>query len=712
MCSVVGCDSWRRSAQGFKLPEDPERRLEWVQFILEVNGQRLKESSWTDISICHEHFTVDCFVNLTPTGTVQLKPSAVPSLCVKSEPDEPLESPQYVEPEETTDSPHQWEDDFKIIIPTSYSEKSEHTVTGSQASPVSSPVSVSNVPDASNSVSSGSKRKKQKGMKDDLNKEKAVPQHMTGKHVVNEKCLLQLFRRKCPSCGCKLQMEKVTYGALIMLNQQCLQCEYRYQWKSQINTSVPTAEDSNLTGGTGVTSDIQQEMPTDDNPSSAVTSEIVTFSDEESNPSDGGEEGDEEEVSSDGEWNPTEDFLLAEELTKELEEESEDEGEEEEDLDSPGGLKINELCTECGSFFNIQKPHTCEHKIKPYSCNICGKRCVTETSLKNHSRIHDETYDHPCKYCHVTFKTRADKLKHEQIHQDSKDPYKCPDCPETFKSSKERSVHLANHRTEKEYKCGVCGIAFKDVHHLRRHSVVHTGLKPYKCSVCQRGFNQTSHLKSHMRLHTGERPYKCKHCDKSFNHNVSLKSHVQRYHSSGSGRERKKAKIDERASDTGDAEDSENKKGSDSEFDNVEENTEEEVQEERTEVRKGRKRSTGRPRGRPKRNEEGNLKGQRSKRKTAKSKAQKLKKSGSSDEESEDEQSYSDMSYDSAEEEEEEEEEEEKETERKSTRRSRARPKNDSDSDFDPEDKTKKKRYSSDKTSEKHSGRPKRNLEF
>ncbi|XP_042354442.1 RE1-silencing transcription factor-like isoform X2 [Plectropomus leopardus] len=719
MCSVVGCDSWRRSAQMFKLPEDPESRLEWVQFIFEVNGQRLKESSWTDITICIEHFTDDSFEHLTPaTGTVQLKPSAVPSLCVKSEPEDPLESPQYVEPVETKHADGSCDDPNP---PTSRSKKSRTTSKGSQARPLSSGVLMSKRPNASNAVTSGSDLMQQKLPNIELNSEKAALLQTSGKYAVNESCLLQLFRRKCPSCGFKLLFEKVTYGVLIVLKQQCLKCDYKNQWKSLVDYTLPAAVNQHLTGGTEVTTETQQEMPTDDNPSSTVFSEIVTFSDEESDLSDEGEEGDEGEVSSDGDWNPTGDILLAEELAKQSEEESEDEDEleeEEENSDTPGGLKINELCTECGSFFNILKPHTCEHKVKPFSCNICGKRCVTETSLKNHSKIHDETYEHPCKYCYVTFKTRVDKLKHEQTHQDEKEPYKCPDCPKTFASSKVRKVHLANHRTDpKVYKCGVCGIEFKDVHHLRRHSVVHTGLKPYKCSVCERGFNQSSHLKSHMRLHTGERPFKCRHCDKRFNHNVSLKSHVQRYHSSSSGREQKRDKTDENASDTGDAEDSGKKRGTDSEFDNTEEVREETVQREIPEVRKSKKRTTGRPRGRPKRDAAGNLipagqtEGQRSNTKTAKSKAKKFKKTGSSDEESEDEQSDSDMSFGSAGEEEEEEEEE---TARKITGRSRGKPKNDSDSDFDPEEEATKKRYgrqSSGKSSGKGRGRPKKNSE-
>ncbi|XP_058488933.1 uncharacterized protein LOC131462026 isoform X3 [Solea solea] len=91
MCSVVGCDSWRRSAQRFTLPEDPEKRLEWVQFVLEVNGQRLKESSWTDISVCGEHFTHDCLEYKATSGDVQLKPGAVPSLYIKSDPEDAVD---------------------------------------------------------------------------------------------------------------------------------------------------------------------------------------------------------------------------------------------------------------------------------------------------------------------------------------------------------------------------------------------------------------------------------------------------------------------------------------------------------------------------------------------------------------------------------------------------------------------------------------------
>ncbi|XP_029971117.1 uncharacterized protein LOC115405626 isoform X2 [Salarias fasciatus] len=136
MCSVVGCDSYRRSAQQLKLPEDSERRLEWVQFVLQVNGQQLKESRWTDITICSEHFTKDCFVKAEPeAGTVQLRPGAVPSLYIKSEPDEPAEIPVPVlGPSEFTSFAIKSEEDEPVRTPehvlgpsevTSFSIKSE-----------------------------------------------------------------------------------------------------------------------------------------------------------------------------------------------------------------------------------------------------------------------------------------------------------------------------------------------------------------------------------------------------------------------------------------------------------------------------------------------------------------------------------------------------------------------------------------------------------
>lgn len=68
-----------------------------------------------------------------------------------------------------------------------------------------------------------------------------------GKFVVNEKCLLQLFSSKCPLCDSNLKMKNFSKGALIIVNQQCIQCEYRKKWKSQASLQGPATEDQYLT---------------------------------------------------------------------------------------------------------------------------------------------------------------------------------------------------------------------------------------------------------------------------------------------------------------------------------------------------------------------------------------------------------------------------------------------------------------------------------
>ncbi|XP_029381188.1 zinc finger protein 436-like [Echeneis naucrates] len=684
MCSVLGCDSSRRSAERFRLPEDPEKRLEWVQFLFEVNGQRLKESSWTDITICREHFTDNCFYIMAPAGTVLLKPGAVPSLCIKSEPDEleldpDPESPAYQEPVENPEDFSSYEQ-FQICdSPSNFSEESRLSSVDVPVSPVPSDTSDVLIPDHGQIL--------RKIANIDMIREKAALLQMKGKYVVNEKRLLQLLNTKCPLCGSKLNVEKVIHGLVIVLNQLCLQCDYRNQWKSQVNANVPTAQDHHLPAGTEVT---------------------LEAASEECDPANETEESsDHGDMDSDEDWKPEATFLpRGVQHNKESDDETEDDEVDENDLHPPLIPKHSQLCTECGRFYSKRWPHTCEHKVKPFSCNICGKRCVSEVALNSHSRVHNENYEHPCKYCHITFKTKMDKITHQQIHLTQGKPYKCPDCSETFATNKERRVHLEDHRGPQQLKCHICGIEFNRLLSIRRHLVVHSGVKPYKCSVCERGFNQAGHLKSHMRLHTGERPFKCQHCDKSFTHNVSLKSHVLRYHTSGCGNEQKKETRNERASDTGNAQRNENKKSAGSECCNGKEEQDTEGEDPRP---KKKKRSTGRPIGRPKRNapysfyQAGEMQSQCSNTMTEKLKLQRIKRTLCNDKESEDDLTESDLSFDSKGE-----EEGLSEKITLNTKKPRRKPhSSDSEFDFDAK-KNIYSRKSSCKSLERHKGRQKK----
>lgn len=80
---------------------------------------------------------------------------------------------------------------------------------------------------------------------------------MKKKYVVSEKALLQSLKLKCPLCGSNVKVEKFIRGVLVILSQQCLQCEYRHQWKNQANASFPEPEHKEQTGGVDVTPEIK-----------------------------------------------------------------------------------------------------------------------------------------------------------------------------------------------------------------------------------------------------------------------------------------------------------------------------------------------------------------------------------------------------------------------------------------------------------------------
>ncbi|XP_040923970.1 uncharacterized protein LOC114844722 isoform X4 [Betta splendens] len=51
----------------------------------------------------------------------------------------------------------------------------------------------------------------------------------------------------CPSSGSEVDLKKALHGSPIISNHQCLQCEDRDQWKSQVNGSISATSEKHLT---------------------------------------------------------------------------------------------------------------------------------------------------------------------------------------------------------------------------------------------------------------------------------------------------------------------------------------------------------------------------------------------------------------------------------------------------------------------------------
>ncbi|KAF9417225.1 hypothetical protein HW555_005627, partial [Spodoptera exigua] len=132
----------------------------------------------------------------------------------------------------------------------------------------------------------------------------------------------------------------------------------------------------------------------------------------------------------------------------------------------------------CGSNFvtrsklqsHINRTHLGLKYNKNIVCEVCGKKCTSNATLKYHQRTHT-----------------------------GEKPYSCTSCSKHFVDSNQLRIHTRTHTGEKPYVCAACGKRFSQKPALNRHYRVHTGAKPYTCQYCSRTFSQSNSLKLHVK---------------------------------------------------------------------------------------------------------------------------------------------------------------------------------------------------------------------
>ncbi|CAH0602442.1 unnamed protein product [Chrysodeixis includens] len=152
-----------------------------------------------------------------------------------------------------------------------------------------------------------------------------------------------------------------------------------------------------------------------------------------------------------------------------------------------------------------------------------------------------------CQQCGANFAVRSKLQAHiNRIHLGLKynKNIVCEVCGKKCTSNASLKYHQRTHTGEKPYCCLICSKHFSDSNQLKIHTRIHTGEKPYVCAACGKRFCQKPALNRHYRVHTGAKPYTCQYCSRAFSQSNSLKLHVRTVHLKQPANSRKKNQVD------------------------------------------------------------------------------------------------------------------------------------------------------------------------
>lgn len=197
------------------------------------------------------------------------------------------------------------------------------------------------------------------------------------------------------------------------------------------------------------------------------------------------------------------------------------------DLDIDDFLEMIETDEDNNSVYNNEGDPQGEETSKTYLCDMCGNYFFTERALTRHIKFHNDI-PYKCSYCDKKFSFRANLMRHELTHTNTKE-YECNLCDKTFTQKSRLEDHIKSHSAIRPYPCNLCNKKFSRISNLRRHKQLHSVEKKFECPECKRRFVCPRYLKEHViNVHTsmGRRKRECPICKVMLSGNSNLNRHL------------------------------------------------------------------------------------------------------------------------------------------------------------------------------------------
>ncbi|XP_046577467.1 zinc finger protein 841-like [Haliotis rubra] len=143
---------------------------------------------------------------------------------------------------------------------------------------------------------------------------------------------------------------------------------------------------------------------------------------------------------------------------------------------------------------------------RPFKCDVCGFRCVSERGLTFHKTSHTNSSSNMCEVCGRTFKYRAGLTNHLREHAGTK-PFLCGQCGEGFVFQRFLTRHCKiKHNIVHQHSCKTCGHQFKSFKALKYHRATTHRRQPsvFTCRKCGEKMRGMASLISHRRKHLEE----------------------------------------------------------------------------------------------------------------------------------------------------------------------------------------------------------------